>query len=99
MKPVSVLIIGAGSRGSSFARYIQSHPDDARVVGVAEPRPFYRQRMAEQNLVAPENAVVDWRALADRPRCADAVIIATPDRCHAGPAIAFAERGYAILLE
>src|SRR5512146_1601465 len=99
IQPVTVLIIGAGSRGSSFARYIQAHPDDARVVGVAEPRPFYRQRMAEQNRIAPENAVVDWRELANRPRCADAVIIATPDRYHADPAVAFAERGYAILLE
>jgi predicted dehydrogenase len=64
MPPVTVLIIGAGSRGSSFARYIQAHLDDARMVGVAEPRPFYRQRMVEQNFVASENVVVDWRALA-----------------------------------
>jgi predicted dehydrogenase len=99
MKPVSLIIIGAGSRGSSFARFAQQNPDQAQVVGVAEPRPFYRQRVADQNLITPEHAGVDWRTLVDQPKFADAVIIATPDRFHAEPAVAFADRGYAILLE
>ena len=48
MYPVNLIIIGAGSRGSSFARFAAEHPDLARVVGVAEPRSFYRQRVADQ---------------------------------------------------
>jgi predicted dehydrogenase len=40
-----------------------------------------------------------WEDLAARPRLADAAIVATPDALHVGPAIALAERGYAILLE
>jgi predicted dehydrogenase len=99
MKPVNLILIGAGSRGSSFARFAQQNPDQARVVGVAEPRSFYRQRVAEQNQLLPEHTSVDWQALAAQPKFADAVIIATPDRLHAEPAIAFAEMGYAILLE
>ncbi len=99
MHPVSVIIIGAGNRGSTFAQYIAQNPDQARVVGVAEPRLFYRQRMAGQHAIPPENVVSTWQELAVRPRLADAVIIATPDRFHAGPAIAFANLGYAILLE
>ncbi|RPJ51763.1 MAG: gfo/Idh/MocA family oxidoreductase [Chloroflexi bacterium] len=99
MNPVTILLIGAGSRGSAFARFIRTVPDQARIAGVAEPRPFYRQRIVDTDQIAPENAAADWQALAARPKFADAVIIATPDRCHAEPAIAFAEKGYAILLE
>jgi predicted dehydrogenase len=99
MKPVSLIIIGAGSRGSSFARFAQQNPDQAQVVGIAEPRQFYRQRVADQNQIIPEHVSVDWRELVDQPKFADAVIIATPDRFHADPAVAFAEKSYAILLE
>ena len=40
-----------------------------------------------------------WEDAAKVPRFADCVIIATPDRAHTGPAIAFAELGYHVLLE
>ena len=99
MQPVSLIIIGAGNRGSSFARFAAQHPDLARVVGVAEPREFYRQKVASQHNIPPENVTEDWKELVARPKFADAVIIATPDRYHAEPAVAFANRGYAMLLE
>ncbi|KAJ6658858.1 hypothetical protein lerEdw1_019781 [Lerista edwardsae] len=41
----------------------------------------------------------DWEAAAEKERFADAVIIATPDRLHKAPAVAFAQKGYSILLE
>ena len=99
MYPVSLIIIGAGNRGSGFARFAADNPELARVVGVAEPRPFYRQRMADLHNIPPENTAADWQTLLARPKFADAVIIATPDRCHAEPAVAFADKGYAMLLE
>ncbi|MCA9891285.1 MAG: gfo/Idh/MocA family oxidoreductase, partial [Anaerolineae bacterium] len=63
MQPVSLLIVGAGSRGSSFAQFALDHPELAKVVGVAEPRPFYRQRVAEQHDLDPANVAEDWREL------------------------------------
>jgi predicted dehydrogenase len=99
MHPVNVIIIGAGSRGSSFAQFALDHPELAKIVGVAEPRPFYRQRVADQHGIPPANVAEDWRQLITQPRFADAVIIATTDRDHAEPAIAFADAGYAMLLE
>ncbi|MCB0084935.1 MAG: Gfo/Idh/MocA family oxidoreductase [Caldilineaceae bacterium] len=99
MQPVKLMIVGAGSRGSSFAQFALDHPELAKVVGVAEPRPFYRQRVADQHDLDPANVAEDWRELVTRPRFADAVIIATTDRYHAEPAIAFADLGYAMLLE
>ncbi len=47
MNPVKLLIIGAGGRGGGYATYAAEHPDLAKVVGVAEPRDFYRNRLVE----------------------------------------------------
>src|ERR1700733_8659436 len=47
----------------------------------------------------PKLAVDYWRALAQRDKFADAVAICTPDIAHYEPAIAFARKGYHILLE
>lgn len=66
---------------------------------MAEPRPFYRERLADEHDIAAEDVVADWRELAARPRFADGVIIATQDAQHADPAVAFAELGYHMLLE
>ncbi len=99
MKPVDLLIVGAGSRGTTYAKYASLHPTLARVVGVAEPRAFFRERMAQTHQIAPEHVAVDWRPLAELPRFADAVVIATPDAFHMEPALAFAQKGYDILLE
>ncbi|MCD6377817.1 MAG: Gfo/Idh/MocA family oxidoreductase [Planctomycetes bacterium] len=99
MKPVTLLIIGAGSRGSGYGDWVKQHPDRAKVVGVAEPRDFYRNRMAEMHNIPPQNVFTDWQEAAQRERFADAVIIATQDRMHAEPAIAFAQKGYHMLLE
>jgi predicted dehydrogenase len=99
VKPVQLLVIGAGSRGTLYSKYAIEHPDLARVVGVAEPREFYRARMVAMHHLAPEHVVMDWRELAERPKFADAVIIATQDAFHLEPALAFARKGYDILLE
>lgn len=99
MRPVELLIVGAGSRGTRYAEYASEHPELARVVGVAEPRKFFRTRLAEKYALRPEHTVMDWQQLAELQKFADAVIIATPDALHLEPAIAFAQQGYDILLE
>jgi predicted dehydrogenase len=98
-KPVTVLIAGGGGRGSTYAAFAQAHPDRMQVVGVAEPRDFYRQRLAHTYAIPSENVFRDWREAAGRPRLADAVIVATQDAMHVEPAVAFAAQGYAMLLE
>ena len=99
MPPVSFIVLGAGSRGEVYADRLASHGDRARIVGIAEPRQAYRTRFAQAHQVPPDNVVADWRQLADRPKLADAAIVATPDAVHARPAVALAEKGYHILLE
>lgn len=99
MAPVSLLVVGAGERGTGYARWARRHPDRASVVGVAEPRAARRARFAAEHGIAAGNAAAGWRQLADRGKFADAVLICTQDRMHAEPAEAFAALGYHILLE
>ena len=99
MAPVSMIVIGSGQRGTGYARWARRHPDRAVVIGVAEPREVHRARLAAEHGIAAQNVAADWRQLADRGRLADAVLICTQDRMHAGPAEAFAALGYHILLE
>ncbi|OGV63546.1 MAG: oxidoreductase [Lentisphaerae bacterium RIFOXYB12_FULL_65_16] len=98
-KPVSLLVIGAGGRGAGYARYATEFPQEATVVGVAEPRDVYRERLVQTHTIPKENVFKDWRDAAARERFADAVLICTQDAMHADPAVAFAAKGYHMLLE
>jgi predicted dehydrogenase len=96
---VSLLIVGAGSRGTTFADWARRHPGAARVAAVAEPRDAYRDRLGDAHGIPPERRYRDWReAVADGP-VADAAVIATLDRDHAEPALALAGQGTALLIE
>jgi predicted dehydrogenase len=99
MPPVTLAVVGAGNRGSAHGDWALAHPERARVVAVAEPRDPRRDRFAARHGLPAGAAVGDWRALADRGRIADAVLICTQDTMHAEPAVAFAELGYHVLLE
>jgi predicted dehydrogenase len=96
---VSLLIVGAGSRGSTFADWVRRHPEEARVVAVAEPRAVYRDRLGDEHGVPAEHRYAGWREAAAAGRLADAVVIATLDREHTEPAVEFAAQGYAMLIE
>ena len=97
--PVTFTIVGAGNRGHNYAKWVGEHPERARVVAVAERNEVRRARIADEHNLAGEQLVGDWRELLARPKVSDAVIIATQDRFHVEPAIAFLERGYHVLLE
>ena len=96
---VRYLVVGAGNRGKVYARYALEHPTLATVVGVAEPRSYSRELIAKQHNIPAEHVFSDWREAAAVPRFADAVVITTLDNMHLEPAVAFARRGYHILLE
>jgi predicted dehydrogenase len=98
-RPVTLALVGAGSRGRTFSSFVQRYPDRARVVAVADPDIDRRDALADQFGVAADRRFDDWRELASQARLADAVIVTTPDREHVGPACRFAELGYHVLLE
>jgi len=99
MKPVTVFIVGGGSRGTGHAEFATQHPDRMKVVGVAEPRDFFRNQLAARYDIPRERVFRDWKDAARCRRFADAVIISTQDAMHVEPAVTFARQGYHMLLE
>lgn len=98
-RPVSVVIIGAGHRGTVYANFAARYPAEMQVVAVADPNAHRRARFARLHRIAPGNCFDDWRAVFQRERLSDAVIIATPDDLRSGPCLAALEMGYDVLLE
>ena len=54
MKPVTAVILGAGSRGSTYAGYAKEFPGELQIVAVAEPRADRRNNLADE-LNIPES--------------------------------------------
>ena len=98
-KKVSIIIVGAGGRGTGYFELLKKMPERAEVVGVAEPRDFQRNRIADHYNLPEERRFRCWSEVAKLPKFADAVFICTQDAMHEAPAIAFAKLGYNILLE
>ncbi|MEO8274469.1 MAG: Gfo/Idh/MocA family oxidoreductase, partial [Chloroflexota bacterium] len=94
--PITLAILGAGNRGRhTYARYALEHPDEARVVAVADPDAGRRDALAVEH---GATAHATWQELltAHSP---DLVIVATPDREHVAPTLAALERNLDVLLE
>ena len=99
-RKVRLAIVGAGSRGSGYASFAEAHPDQVEITAVAEPNDWRRQAIVERYGIPSGHAYADWEPLAaNDEKVADAVVVATQDRYHREPAIAFARRGYHLLLE
>ena len=99
MKKAQIIIVGAGDRGNGYAAGVLKLSEKAEIVGVAEPRIEWRNRLIRHHNIPSSNIVNDWRELISKPKFADAVIIATQDSQHKEPAVAFARKGYHIMLE
>ncbi len=101
--PVTLAVVGAGSRGNAYARWALEHPDRARVVAVAEPRDVRRERFAAQHQIPAEHAYPDWQSLAQRlaagPPLVDAVLVCTQDRMHTEPVLEFLKHRLHVLVE
>ena len=98
-KPVTVMIIGAGSRGRTYARYAEKFPQSMKVVGVADLNPNRRKAMAKKHNIPAENQFGHFNDALSKAKLADAVVIATPDNLHYEPCMKALELGYDVLLE
>ena len=98
-KKVTLAILGAGCRGRGYASYAKHFPEKLQIVAVAEPDDFYREKVAREYNIAPENCFRSWDEFTAKAKMCDAVAICTQDNMHEEPAIACAKLGYHILLE
>jgi len=98
-RPLRTAVIGAGIRGTSLARQLSSSEFPAQVVAVAEPDEERRSAFALRYTL-PDNAqFVTWEDFTDSSVACDAVIVATMDNQHTGPAVASLRRGCHVLIE
>ena len=74
----SALVLGAGSRGRAYADYSLSHPDELRIVAVAEPDESRREAFRKRYGLEAGNCFCDWREALSKGRIADCVFICTP---------------------
>ncbi len=98
-KTVSFLIIGAGDRGNTYARYSKLHPSEMKVASIAEPDAKRRLAFMKEFNIPEGFCFEDYREALSINKFADAVIIATPDNFHYEPALLAIERGYDVLIE
>lgn len=98
-RPITVVIIGAGNRGRVYSRYSELFNDHIKVVGVSDIIESRCNNIADKHNVPKENRFGHYREVFERPKMADAVIIATPDDRHYEPCIKAMEMGYDVLLE
>ena len=99
-QPVETILIGAGQRGAdTYGAYILRHPDQIRLVAVAEPDAQRREKTAHQHNIPKQNQFESWEALLERPALGAAALICTQDQMHTGPTLAALRQGYHVLLE
>ena len=100
MKPVQVVMLGAGGRGfHSYGHWILNHPEQIRVVAVAELDPARRERFARAHSLPPERVFADHSELFAQGQLAEALINTTMDRDHVETTLGALETGYHVLLE
>lgn len=99
MKPITAVVLGAGSRGSIYAGYAKAHPGELQVVAVAEPRADRRNMLAEELGIPESHRFASWQDLLAQPKMADCAFVCTLDDDHTQPAIRAMELGYHLLLE
>ncbi len=99
-KPVSIVIAGAGGRGFlAYAPYTKQHPEKMRLVGVAEPDAFRRERIRKEYELEEEQCFLSAEELFARTKFADVALICTQDRQHVEHALLAMKKGYDILME
>jgi len=98
--PLRILLFGAGSRGrDAYGRYALEHPDEVKIVAVAEPHPVRRKQFARAHGIPPHRQFPGWEEALAGGKIADAVINATQDEMHHASALGAIAAGYDMLLE
>ncbi|MBP3334406.1 MAG: Gfo/Idh/MocA family oxidoreductase [Clostridia bacterium] len=99
MKKYSVILIGAGIRGTTYTNKMLALKDQFKVVGVAEPIENRRNNIKNKHGIPDDMCFNGWEEILSRLKMADIAVITTMDEMHYAPAMKAIELGYDILLE
>ena len=98
-KQITVVVIGAGDRGSTYTDIMRDMPEKYKVVAVAEPIRSRLEYIKNRHGIPEERCFSDWRELFALGKIADLAIVSTLDRDHFAPAMAAIGQHYDLLLE
>ncbi|MBM4460096.1 MAG: Gfo/Idh/MocA family oxidoreductase [Chloroflexi bacterium] len=98
-RQVTAIIVGAGHRALVYASYARQHPDELKIVGVADPTPLRREQAAQAFDIPPARCFETAAQLAAEPQFADCIINGTMDHQHVPTALPLLAAGYHMLLE
>lgn len=98
-RQITAIIVGAGHRALLYSLYALQHPEELKIVGVADPDPIRRRKTAEMHNFGEEMCFASAEDLASRPKLSDAVINGTMDTQHIPTSLPLLRRGYDMLLE
>lgn len=97
---VKAVLIGAGQRGAQvYAEYALRHPNDLKIVAVAEPDEERRAVTAEKHHIDSSRVFTDWKELFQLGKIADCAMVCTQDRFHVEPVKAALKLGYHVMCE
>jgi len=99
-KPLTAILIGAGSRGMFvYGDYALKNPEELKFVAVAEPIKSRREKFALLHNLPPNKCYDTWEKLVKEEKMADVAFVCTQDQLHVEPTIEALDRGYNVLLE
>lgn len=100
MKQVTCILIGAGLRGAHvYSGYALEHPDELKVVAVAEPDQKRREEFAVKHHISEKLQFTSYEELLEKEKMADCAMICTQDRMHYEPVVMAMKQGYHVLCE
>lgn len=99
MKKFSVIVIGAGGRGTGYANKMKLLPEKFEVVAVAEPIKARRENIQKMYNLPDSACFLGYDEILKQPKMADIAIVSTMDHLHFEPAMRALELGYDLLLE
>lgn len=95
---VDVVIIGCGCRGQVFAEYAKKHPEEMRVLAIADKKEHLRNKMKREYQIEDRYIFEDYHDLFAQGKIGDAIFIATQDNQHIEPSMMALEVGYKNLM-
>ena len=98
-KPVTAIIVGGGHRSFIYADYSLIHPDELKIVGIADPDKNRVDDAVEKYGISREFCFETADELAKHGKIADVIINGTMDKDHVKTALPLIECGYDMLLE
>ena len=94
----TVAVLGCGSRGACYTKYMLTTPDKYKLVALCDPA---AEQIEKMHSLFGINDTVDFLEPEEflKEKRADVLVIASPDREHVPQAVRGMELGYDLLLE